>query len=175
MNGASTEPWANTSRAPTTTMTTMIGSSHHFLRARMKAQSSRAKLPRPILAPFLELSFHVGPPPGRDSARDPEAVAETWAGEPVAAGEPSHQTRRRQDHEIDQPQEHRRRDLRDGRRERHPESVHGPEPRRHHERGSDQGAAEPREGPRFERVPAPCSQAREHEEPRTQREPESPP
>src|SRR6267378_68160 len=42
MKGASTEPWAITNSVPTVSRARMMGSSHHFLRTRINAQSSRA-------------------------------------------------------------------------------------------------------------------------------------
>src|SRR2546426_6306351 len=51
MNGASTEPCANTSSAPTASITRAIGNNHHFLRTRISAQSSRARLPSLISHP----------------------------------------------------------------------------------------------------------------------------
>ena len=44
MKGASAEPCANTKSAPTPTISTMIGRSHIFFRARIKTQSSRVTL-----------------------------------------------------------------------------------------------------------------------------------
>jgi len=44
MNGASADPCAKTSNAPTTIMTSIIGSNHHFFRTRMKAHNSPASL-----------------------------------------------------------------------------------------------------------------------------------
>jgi hypothetical protein len=40
LKGASAEPWANTSSEPTSTITMMMGASHHFLRMRRKSQNS---------------------------------------------------------------------------------------------------------------------------------------
>ncbi len=44
MNGASAEPSANTNSAPISKIGIMTGNSHHFLRARAKAQNSWIKL-----------------------------------------------------------------------------------------------------------------------------------
>ena len=44
MNGASADPCAKTRSAPTSTITTMIGSIQNFLRARMNAQISLPRL-----------------------------------------------------------------------------------------------------------------------------------
>src|SRR5262245_20115289 len=41
MNGATAEPWVKNTSAPKSTRTSMMGPSHHFLRIRMKSQSSR--------------------------------------------------------------------------------------------------------------------------------------
>src|SRR5262245_60924220 len=41
MNGATAEPWVNTTSAPKSTSTSTIGPSHHFFRTRRKSQSSR--------------------------------------------------------------------------------------------------------------------------------------
>src|SRR5215475_438613 len=46
MNGASADPWANTSKRPTSSMTMMSGRSQSFFLTRMKAQNSRARLER---------------------------------------------------------------------------------------------------------------------------------
>src|SRR5678815_253543 len=57
MNGASAEPCANTSTVPTTTITTITGSSHHFLRWPMNPHSSPIRLIAPPLR--LELPTQI--------------------------------------------------------------------------------------------------------------------
>src|SRR5438445_11494811 len=58
MNGASADVCANTSSAPTSSNTIIIGSSHHFLRVRANAQTSRSTL-RDVMLDLLELMLHV--------------------------------------------------------------------------------------------------------------------
>src|SRR5690606_923358 len=111
MNGASTEPCAKISSPPISTITMMIGSSHHFFRTRMKAHSSRIN---PVLLMRLsrsELAFQVAAAM-RSVAIDPVAWprrSHQW----VAAQRAPEDPRRRQHQEVEQAHEDRRRNLRD--------------------------------------------------------------
>ncbi len=53
MNGAKAEPSVRTMRAPSNTRKTMIGASHHFLRALRKSQNSRTIESFDIIYPLL--------------------------------------------------------------------------------------------------------------------------
>src|SRR5689334_4753356 len=59
MNGASAEPCAKTSNAPTPTRTIRTGSSQNFLRTRMKPQSSPTNPRCATIVSGLELTFHA--------------------------------------------------------------------------------------------------------------------
>src|SRR5688500_508413 len=110
MNGASTDPWANTSSVPTNSMTTTTGSSHHSLRTRINAHSCPAKL-NLLTVTILELMLHVGATLRPGFPPDPEARPGR-ALERVAAEEAHHESDRRQHDEVHDAHEDGRRDLR---------------------------------------------------------------
>src|SRR6266540_3565582 len=145
MKGASTDPCAKTMSVPTTSITTTMGSSHHFLRTRMNAHNSPAKVIRPIFRSSLELAFHPRPSMGLGSARDPETPGGAGAQQRVLARESAEQSGRRQDGEVDDAHEDRRRDLGHRGGESHPGPVDRPEPRRQDERRGEQSQPD-REG-----------------------------
>src|SRR5213593_5265378 len=113
MNGASAEPWANTSNAPTRNITTRIGSSHHFLRTRMNAHSSLARLVLLITPPrILELPLQVDSPTRVRLPRDPTSGSAPRPRQRRDADQPHHQPHRGKDKVEDDAQEHRRSDRR---------------------------------------------------------------
>src|SRR6266511_2861905 len=128
----------------------------------------------PFLRSFLKLTLHVSPLSGLDLAGHPEALVGSRAHELVATCEPQQDADRRHHPEVDEAEDERRRDPRNGRREPHPEPVDRSKPRRDPQGGHNQCAAKPRESQRGERVPAPGGQARERQERRAHREPEAP-
>src|SRR5207249_4535604 len=90
IKGASTEPCANTNSAPTISITRTTGSSHHFLRKRMNAQSSRATLasliphPRSYCAQLgLLAAKRIGPGPRKRAVAT--SVARSGLGAPAKA------------------------------------------------------------------------------------------
>src|SRR5437764_11008595 len=118
MNGASADPWANTSRAPTAAMTTMMGRSHHFLRARMKAQNSSTRLVRLIALSFfisLELPLHVTPTARADWSGNPAARPAPVASQRVSAEGPEQQADRGDRGVVRYPKKDRGRDIGNGR------------------------------------------------------------
>src|SRR5437867_5914750 len=80
MNGASTELCANTKSAPTNSITTMIGSSHHFFRTRMKAQSSRARLPLLMMETPGSICHEIGLQEGGSERRVPQLAVGSEVG-----------------------------------------------------------------------------------------------
>src|SRR5687768_2784289 len=108
MNGASADPWAKTSREPTSSITTMIGSSHHFLRSFMKAQSSASRL----MFPFSELASEVALARRTLRPRNPEASMRRTPNHGVAPEHPHQKTDRSQHDEIRDPHEDGRCNLR---------------------------------------------------------------
>src|SRR6266581_8198246 len=174
MNGASADPCAKISSVPTTSITRTIGSNHHFLRTRMNAHNSPAKVIRPIFRSSLELVFHSCPALVVGSARDPEALRRAGAQQRILARESSEQTGRRQDGEVDDAHEDRRRDLGHRGGESHPGPVNRPEPRWYDERRDEQDEPDPKGDLGHEHTAAPPAHASEHREGDTDREAEPP-
>lgn len=50
-----TEPWANTNRPPSNTITMMIGANHNFLRTRKNAHNSLINAP--MVTPYVKTDF----------------------------------------------------------------------------------------------------------------------
>jgi len=92
MNGASADPWANTRSVPTSTITTMMGSNHHFFLTLKNAQNSRTKLGFAILSPLTvsELMCQIASPASVIATIHPERAAPHGRQKGVAAEEPHH-------------------------------------------------------------------------------------
>src|SRR5213080_2186156 len=176
MNGASADPWANTSRAPTAAMTRMMGRSHHFLRARMKAQNSSTRLVRLIALSFflisLELPLHVTPTARADRSRHPAARPAPVASQRVSAEGPEQQADRGDRGVVHDPKKDRGRDLGNGSSEARPGSGNRSETRGNDHAGGEQQGAE-RERHRGGGATAPCQRAPQHEERRADGQPEA--
>src|SRR3979490_1948195 len=127
MNGARTDPCANTSSAPTSTMMMMMGSRSNVFRTFMKAHSSLIK-PELLIAssPLSELAFHATRLRLGRVSFDPEPVAAHRMYQRRAAHDAQPQGDRREYHEIDHAHEDRGRDLRQQVRQPHPGLVHRP-------------------------------------------------
>src|SRR6266542_1863030 len=164
MKGASADPCAKISSDPTSSMVTMTGSSHHFFRTRMKAHNSLV-MPEPLMDQVpLELVFHctaLSLPPG---SLDPKASVR----EPPPNGVLSEQThdpaRRRQDQEVDDPQEDGGRDSRQQEGKPHPGPVDRSQSTRNYEAGQDEHTAESEANERRRMPSAPREQAGQREE-----------
>src|SRR2546428_9951637 len=128
MNGARADPCANTTSAPTRSITKRIGSSHHFLRTRMKAHSSRASVAL-LIDSILELSRHVRAAARARLPLDPIAPLPGLVHEGVLAQQALHASYRHQEDEVHDAHEDGRRHLGEQRREAHPGPLDRAEPR----------------------------------------------
>src|SRR5450759_2199988 len=133
MNGPSADPCAKRSSIPTSSMVTMMGSSHHFFRARMKAHNSLV-----MLEPFmdqvpLELVFHSTALSVPGGWPDPKTSFRERPPDGIPSEQTHYPTRGRQDQEVDDPHEDGGRDSRQQVGKIHPGPVDRPQPSRHHE------------------------------------------
>src|SRR5712692_8690116 len=145
MKGASADPCAKISSAPTNSMVTMMGSSHHFFRTRMKAHTSPVML-EPLMDQVpLELVFHSTALSVPGGSPDPEASVRERPPNGVLSEQTHYPARRRQDQEVDNPHEDGGRDPRQHEGKAHPGPVDRPQPSGHHEAGQDEHAAESHE------------------------------
>src|SRR5439155_16295928 len=101
------DPWAKTSSAPTSSSTSRMGSSHHFLRTRRKAQSWDSTPRLAMTSPRSELGFQVAPPPGR--RRNPKTTVVLPVAQRMTSREAYQEPDRLQNHEIHHTEEARRR------------------------------------------------------------------
>src|SRR5687768_8471304 len=135
MNGARTEPCANTSNAPTSAMTTTIGRSHHFFRTLRNSQNSAARLDMTIF--LLEL---MGQVTACITSVRPVTPLHGPVPDRVAPEEAHEEPDRRDDDEEYDSHEQGSGNLRDQQRQSHPAAVDGPElPRHHHTRNDERG------------------------------------
>src|SRR6266508_4589233 len=112
MKGASAEPCAKISSSPTSSMVTMMGSSHHFFRSRMKAHNSLVMLEPLMEHVSLELVLHSISLSVPGGSPHPEASFREWPPDGVFPEQTHYPTRRRQDQKVDNPHEDRSRDSR---------------------------------------------------------------
>src|SRR6266496_2167436 len=164
MKGASAEPCAKISSSPTSSMVTMMGSSHHFFRARMKAHNSLVMLEPLMNHVSLELVFHSTSLSLPGGSPDPEAPVRERPPNGIPSEQTHYPARRRQDQEVDNPHEEGGRDSRQQLGKPHPGSLDRPQPGRHHEAGQDEQAAESHENERCRMASAPPEQAGQREE-----------
>src|SRR6266545_3741180 len=167
MKGASAEPCAKISSSPTSSMVTMMGSSHHFFRARMKAHNSLVML-EPLMDHFspslLKLVFHCTALSIPGGSPDPEAPLRERPPNGVLSEQTHDPARRRQDQEVHDPHEDGGRDSRQQEGKPHPGPVDRPQPGRHHEAGQDEQGAESHEDERCRMPSAPPEQAGQRQE-----------
>src|SRR2546428_4422672 len=123
MKGASADPCAKISNTPTSSMVTMMGSSHHFFRSRMKAHNSLVMLEPLMDQVSLELMFHSTAPFVAGGSPDPEASVRERPPNGGLSEQTHYPTRRRQDQEVDDPHEDGGRDSRQQVSKPHPGSL----------------------------------------------------
>src|SRR5437764_5859299 len=115
-------------------MTRMMGRSHHFLRARMKAQNSSTRLVRLIalsssFSISLELPLHVTPTARADWSGNPAARPAPVASQRVSADGPEQQADRGDRGVVHDPKKDRGRDPGNDRSEARPGSGNRSETR----------------------------------------------
>src|SRR5918993_3099169 len=124
MNGASTEPCAKTSRAPTSNMTKIRGASQSFFRWRMNAHSSLV-MPRDCaIESDSEFVFQITASRVRRSRFPERIVLLGTVHHGIATSNAHPQAQRRQDEVVHGAHDDRCRDLRELEREPHPQPVH---------------------------------------------------
>src|ERR1700693_883576 len=127
MNGASADPCAKISSIPTSSMVTMMGSSHHFFLARMKAHNSPVML-EPLMEQVpLELVLHSTALTVPGGSPDPEASFRKRPPDGILVVHVHYPTRRRQDQKVDNPHEVGGCDSRQQVGKPHPGSVNRPQ------------------------------------------------
>src|SRR5437773_7506307 len=164
MNGARTEVWANTSSAPSRSKNSTSGASHHFLRARRNAQTSRTRLACFIgQAPSKE-TLHVTAAAGTRLPRDPEARLRGQAPERVPPREAQQQPHRCDHAEVCNAEKDGRCDLGQRGGHPHPSPLQRPEAGRRDEPSQAEQGSQGRGYGRGRVVPAPPERARQGHE-----------
>src|ERR1700693_381612 len=164
MKGASADPCAKISNTPTSSIVTMMGSSHHFFRARMKAHNSLVML-EPLMDQVpLELVFHSIALSVPGGSPDPEASFRERPPDWILPEQTHYPTRRRQDQKVDDPHEDGGCDSRQQVGKPHPGPGDRPQPSRYNEAGQDERAAESHADERSRMATAPPEQAGQRQE-----------